>query len=396
MHRHLVHLAVAGVAVVAATLLPAGSSFAAPGPTTASTTGSACDAHCQAIQRIGRALVARDGGPPGLIVLVDSSGKVADYSFGSSKVGTATPIMSTDHLRLASVSKAYSGAVALALVARGVLHLSDKVGTRVRGLPSSWRNATLTELLQHTSGIPDFIRSPEFAEDITAHPDTPPSRYGLVRLAFPLPMTFTPPGSSYHYSNTENELVGLMVQQATHRTYEQELADLVTGPLGLADTSLPDGVDLPTPYAHGYTVQPGTAPVDETNAFAAGWSWAAGGVVATPTDVDRFIRAYARGALTTPAVHADQFRFRPGSSEPPGPGTNAAGLAIFRYRTSCGTVYGHTGNTLGYTQFAASTSGGTRSVVVQVNGQITPAGTPGAFAQLLAVEDAAVCAALGG
>jgi D-alanyl-D-alanine carboxypeptidase len=117
--------------------------------------------------------------------------------------------------------------------------------------------------------------------------------------------------------------------------------------------------------------------------------------VATPTDVDRFVRAYASGALTSPAVHAEQFSFVPGSSEPPGPGTNSAGLGIFRYVTSCGTIYGHTGNTLGYTQFAASTEDGTRSVVVQVNGQITPAEhTAAAFARLLRVESSAVCAAL--
>jgi hypothetical protein len=58
-----------------------------------------------------------------------------------------------------------------------------------------------------------------------------------------------------------------------------------------------------------------------------------------------------------------------GSSEPPGPGKNAAGLALFRYRTRCGTVWGHTGNTPGYTQFAAASGDGRRSVTVSVNAQ---------------------------
>jgi D-alanyl-D-alanine carboxypeptidase len=42
----------------------------------------------------------------------------------------------------------------------------------------------------------------------------------------------------------------------------------------------------------------------------------------------------------------------PGASEPAGPGTNGAGLGIFRYRTRCGPMYGHTGNFPGYTQLA--------------------------------------------
>ena len=280
------------------------------------------------------------------------------------------------------------------MAAKGTLQLSDRVGKHVLGLPKAWRNVTLTELLQHTSGIPDFIRAPQFGADLTAHPFDPPSKYGLVSLAFPLKMAFTPPGSSYRYSNTDNELVGLAVQSAAGRSYEHELGDLVTAPLALVDTSLLQNEDLTVPFAHGYSVKAGSPPEDVTNAFSAGWSWASGGIVATPSDVDRFIRAYAAGALTTPVLHAQQFHFRPGSSEPPGPGTNEAGLGIFQYATPCGTIYGHTGNTLGYTQFAAATSDGTRSVAVQVNGQITPGNAPEAFAQLLKVETSAVCAAL--
>jgi len=362
--------------------------------TTTADTTPPCDADCQEINAEGQALVTGAGGPPGAIVLVDRDGSTAVYSFGTSEVGTEDPLTPTTSLRLASVSKMYSGAVALALVAKGELHLSDQVGKSVPDLPAAWRKVTLAQLLQHTSGIPDFIRSPGFGPDITANPYDPPSRLGLVRLAFDAKMNFRP-GTSYEYSNTDNELVGLMVQDVAKRSYEHELATLVTGPLGLDATSLPQTEDLPAPYAHGYQVSTDAAPDDVTNGFSAGWSWASGGIVATPADVDHFVRAYVSGSLTTPAAHASQFTFRPGSSEPPGPGTNSAGLAVFRYRTSCGTVYGHTGNTLGFTQFAASTEDGTRSVVVQVNAQVIPAkATEQAFAHLLALEGSAVCAAL--
>jgi len=395
---------VLGVAVAPAGVATnAGSATSGPASTGPASTGAAavvadthpaCDTDCRAITNGGTALVDQPGGPPGAIVLVDRDGSTAVYSFGTSEVGHSTPITPTTHLRLASVSKMYSGAVALALVAKGGLRLSDPVGRWVRGLPAAWRPVTLADLLQLTSGIPDFIRSAGFVDDITANPYDPPSRFGLVRLAFDDKMAFRP-GTSYAYSNTDNELVALMVQGVARRSYEHELAALVTGPLGLAATLLPQTEDLPEPYAHGYQVAAGAVPDDVTNGFSAGWSWASGGIVSTPTDVDRFVRAYVSGSLTTRAARARQFTFRPGSSEPPGPGTNAAGLAVFRYRTRCGTVYGHTGNTLGFTQFVAATADGTRSVVVQVDGQVTPAGaTEQAFARLLAVEGSAVCAAL--
>jgi D-alanyl-D-alanine carboxypeptidase len=86
-----------------------------------------------------------------------------------------------------------------------------------------------------------------------------------------------------------------------------------------------------------------------------------------------------------------------GSSEPPGPGKNAAGLALFRYRTRCGTVWGHTANTAGYTQFAAASPDGRRSVTVSVDAQLTPTvGRPAVFRALRRAEGLAVCAALAG
>lgn len=83
-----------------------------------------------------------------------------------------------------------------------------------------------------------------------------------------------------------------------------------------------------------------------------------------------------------------------GSSEPPGPGANAAGPGLFRYRTSCGTVFGHTGNIFGYTQFAAAAPDGTRSATASVTAQLTPETAPAVFVKVRRAGELAVCAAL--
>jgi D-alanyl-D-alanine carboxypeptidase len=70
-------------------------------------------------------------------------------------------------------------------------------------------------------------------------------------------------------------------------------------------------------------------------------------------------------------------------------------LAIFRYQTRCGTVWGHTGNTPGYTQFMAASPDGRRSVTVSINAQHTLAsGSRTVFEALRRAEAKAVCAAL--
>ena len=69
------------------------------------------------------------------------------------------------------------------------------------------------------------------------------------------------------------------------------------------------------------------------------------------------------------------------------PGANAAGLAIFRYTTRCGVVYGHTGNTLGYTQLAIGTADGSRSLTFSVNETLTQKTDPTLFATMRGIQE---------
>jgi D-alanyl-D-alanine carboxypeptidase len=328
-------------------------------------------------------------------VVVQRGPDDAFHRAGTAVEGSDTPIDAGDHLRLASVAKAFSGAVALNLVASGDLSLDDTIGRRLPSLPAAWSAITLRELLQHTSGIPDFSKVPAFGQAVEASLQIPPPHAELLSFVAGEPLEFEP-GTSYHYSNSDNIAVALMVEAATGRSYADVLHDRVLAPAGLTDTSLPDDSSMPDPYVHGYDVEPDPPHVaeDVTTLFAAGWSWASGGVVSTPSDANRFVRAYASGSLTNATTRAAQRRFVAGGSEPPGPGRNSAGLAIFRYRTKCGTVYGHTGNTPGYTQFIAATSDGTRSVTVSVNSQVTPTSNPARFRQLRTIYVLGVCAAL--
>ncbi|MGH2923537.1 MAG: peptidase S12, partial [Solirubrobacterales bacterium] len=90
-----------------------------------------------------------------------------------------------------------------------------------------------------------------------------------------------------------------------------------------------------------------------------------------------------------------QLRFIPGDGEPPGPGENEFGLAIFRYLTGSGTFFGHSGNTPGYTNWVGASKSGNRSVAVTATTQLTPTtGAPGVFDALREAERLAACAAL--
>ncbi len=339
------------------------------------------------------------GGPPGVIALVQRGRSLAVHAFGVAAIGAAGRPRRNDHMRIASVAKAFSGAVALSLVDAGALSLDDTIGQRLPHLPPAWHAVTLRQLLGHTSGLPDFTESQAFVRAVTRSPLVAPPPAVLLAFVADEPLNFTP-GTEYRYSNSDNIAVGLMVEAATGMTYEEALRVQVLAPLGLARTSLPAGPEMPDPFIHAYDFDDDGAPEDVSEIVAAGWAWASGGIVSTPANLNRFIRGYVGGRLFGRRVRAEQRRWVPGGgSEPPGPGANSAGLALFRYRTRCGTVLGHTGNTFGFTQFAAATADGTRSVTVSMNLQRTQKSAAwrlAVFQALRAAEERAVCAALAG
>jgi D-alanyl-D-alanine carboxypeptidase len=357
-----------------------------------------------ALDRALKELVAMPGGPPGVIAVVQRGQSREVHTFGVAHLKNERHMRVDDRMRIASAAKAFSGAVALSLVGdTDTLTLDDTIGDRLSDLPepppAAWSEVTLRQLLNHTSGLPDFSESEAFRDALVErlrHPD-PPAK--LLTYAYGLNGgdTLFDPGTQYHYSNSDNIAVALMVEDATEVAYEDQLKKRVYRPLGLSRTSLPVGPELSKPFIHGYDLST-SPPEDASELVAAGWAWASGGIVSTPSDLNAFIRGYVGGDLFDPQTRAEQrVVFEGGGSEPPGPGENSAGLGVFRYETVCGTVWGHTGNTLGYTQFMAASPNGRRSATVSINAQITQkVGDPEAFAALRHAEERAVCAALAG
>jgi D-alanyl-D-alanine carboxypeptidase len=380
--RGLLFAGLALMAAVGTLLLPSVVGAAPSGRTT--------DA---AVQRLVNRLVATPGGPVGAIVTLYRNGRTTVLRAGRADAARPGAPRLGDHMRIASISKAFTGAVALHLVQEGRLGLDDTIGQRLPGVtPRAWSKVTLREMLNHTSGLPDYTQSDGFLEQATTNPHGYVSPMQIIGWVRGKRLMFTP-GSRYQYSNTDNIVVGLIAQRVTRRSFGQLLSTLVFGPARLRQTSFPTRmISLPAPFIHGYDVEPGKPPQDVTTFLSPSGAWASGAIVSTPADLGAFIRADLSGRFFGAAQRREQLRFIAGSSSPPGPGRNAAGLAIFRYQTRCGTVYGHTGSFPGYVQWAAATSDGRRSVTTSLN---IAAPTGALLQQLRSLQTTAVCALLG-
>ena len=346
-----------------------------------------------ALQKALNHLVALPYGPPGVIVIAQHGSRSTVYQAGTASLADRRPLSTSDHARLAAFAKTYGGAVALSLVSSGKLRLSSTIGQILPALPRAWHRVTLQEVLQHRSGLPDYTRSKALRERLARYPRATILPDQLLRYVWGKPLQFRP-GSRYKYDSSDNVVAAMMAEAVTGRSYNSLLRTLVYQPAGLSQTSLPSGFRMPRPYLHGYQLEPGQPPEDVTEALTASAAWASGGIVSTPAGTNTFIRDYLAPLFFTRQTQAAQLSFVPGNSSPPGPGTNSAGLAVFRYVTSCGTVYGDTGNTLGYTQFGATTLGGGNSVTVTANEQLSTTVHPEVLAVLRQAEQLAVCAAM--
>jgi CubicO group peptidase (beta-lactamase class C family) len=189
-----------------------------------------------ALDRALEELVAMEGGPPGVIAVIQRGQHREVHTCGVANVRTGRPMRIHDRMRIASAAKAFSGAVALSLVSEGKLSLQDTIGERLPELPEAWSEVTLRQLLNHTSGIPDFSLDPAFQETVLASPTKAPPPEELLSFVEDEELLFDP-GSEYHYSNSDNIVVALMVEAATGMSYEDLLREQVYRPLGLRKTT---------------------------------------------------------------------------------------------------------------------------------------------------------------
>ena len=192
------------------------------------------------------ALVAADGGPPGIVVTLRRGTTTRTFTAGVADVRSGRAPTARDHMRIASVSKAYGAAVAFRLVANGRLGLDDTIGSVLPGLPRAWSRVTVRQMLGHTSGLPDYTRSDGFREQFQTDPGGFVSPRRILSWVRSDGLVFRP-GSSYEYSNTDNIVVALMAERVSGRGYARLLQRIVFGPLRLERTTLALTPRLPRP-----------------------------------------------------------------------------------------------------------------------------------------------------
>ena len=196
---------------------------------------------------------AADG--PGASAIVVDNGKVV-YATGRGLADVAgkKAITPDTVFRLGSITKQFTSAVILQLVEEGKVSLSDPLSKYIPEYPKPGADATVAQLLNHTSGIQSYTGIPGFMSG--AKPAKPFTTAALVAEFKDMPVEFER-GSKFSYNNSGYVLLGAIIEKVTGKPWHQAVAERLTKPLGLKTIRyVLDERTIPS-MAVGYTIKDG-------------------------------------------------------------------------------------------------------------------------------------------
>ena len=166
-------------------------------------------------------------GDPGLAVLVLDGGRVAfESTRGLANLWSKTPITPQTQFYLASVSKPFTAVAIAILEARGSLKYDDPLEKVFSDLPPHLRNITIDQLLQHTSGLGNYLAD-------SSPPNTNEEVLERVRQGKEL---LFPPGTRFHYSNTGYNLLATCVQNISREKFPDFMKKEIFTPQNMTNT----------------------------------------------------------------------------------------------------------------------------------------------------------------
>jgi len=299
------------------------------------------------------------GFPGATAAYVLQDGTVGVVATGVADIEAGTPMTVQSRMLSASIGKTFVGATAVALSREGVLDLDAPVsrwlGDRqwFTRLPNH-DTVTLRHLLTHSSGLPDHVHLDSFANKVSRkwrEKDNPFPPEALIEFVLDRPPLFKA-GKGWSYTDTGYILIGLVIEEATGRTYYDEIEERFLIPLDLTLTTPADRRFLPG-LAAGYMAADNdfgfprkTTTANGEMVWHPGFEWTGGGLVSNSLDLARWGSALFRGDAM-PGSYLDELL----NSTPINPDTDdiqyGAGVAVYRTGTF-GPVYGHDGWIPGY------------------------------------------------
>ena len=185
---------------------------------------------------------------PGLSLAVVRNGRVIKaQGYGLANLELNAPATKDTVYEIGSMTKQFTATAVMMLVEEGKVILDDKITEYFPAAPETWSRITIRHLLTHTSGIQNHVAVPDFPNLF----QTNLTRDQLIKLFFKLPLEFQP-GEAWSYDNTGYYLLGIIVENASGKSFWQFLDERIFRPVGMTSTRNTDAQPIVTNRASGY------------------------------------------------------------------------------------------------------------------------------------------------
>jgi len=245
------------------------------------------------------------GQAPGVAVMVLKDDAVLyTAARGMADVEHGVPIGPRTAFDLASVSKQFTGMLAMLLHQEGRLDYDAPVGRYLPALSRFGPALTVRHLLTHTSGLPDYY--PTLAA--ASAPGTFATNQQGMDLLATWGQPLFPPGDKFAYSDVGYEMLALVLEAASGEPFGDLLRSRIFEPLAMTGTRLRDRPEVPVPNrARGYLSQGpdrfSAAPDHPLDCLVG-----SGAIDTTLDDLRRWVRALDTGTLASGATMAEALR----------------------------------------------------------------------------------------
>jgi len=274
---------------------------------------------------------------------------VAGYSHGH------VPITTDMIFDVGSIEKNFQAALVLELAAEGCLALDDPISRYLPDLPNVDENATIRQLLDHTSGIFNVFEHPAFPWIGTDVDYSKQWELEEVFSTFVLP-PYGSPGRVQHYSSTNFLLATKIIENVTGHSVPFEIQQRFLEPMKLRHTFISMGVE-PTvgeAVAHAWMDVDADGVLEDLYGIPKAWQASLTHPVmfATANDLARWMYSlYHDRTVLDSSLMGEMLTFP--EVDLPDPEGGIYGLGVVDYSDILGQeAIGHLGSSLGYTAAA--------------------------------------------
>lgn len=355
----------AGVAL----LTTAGAVPAAAAPAPPATTPAELRAAMDAVHRAG---------VPGVYGEVRVAGRTWRGASGVADVTTGRPVTADLRHRVGSVTKTFTAVAVMQQVERGRIRLDDPIGDHLPDLVPGERGRKITVrmLLNHTSGLPDYIpyAFPSLRTGSPASLDDNRFRHfrpaELIALGLAAPPAGEPGAPTGTYSNTNYLLLGELLERVTGSPAQEYITRDVIRRAGLRHTGFPSGPEIEGPHSLMYEAAFGLLdPPRDYSVYDMSWAGTGAALVSTMEDLNRFYARLLDGRIVSRASLEQMQRTVPVVRDLDGTATTIQyGLGLHKVTVpDCGTFWGHDGSVWGAGTLSLTRADGRRQMSVAVN-----------------------------